>query len=250
MKWPRRIAAFLACGLVLAALPAAACTVEADYRVPGNLEQAHAAETIVLARVVGATPDAESQTGETLTIRPLLAIKGPLPQGDIGLRGMALARGRFADLGMLSNPYEFERAHPASYLGACIRTVFPLGTTALFFLRTDHEGMWAPAAEPFTRWAEDVPGEDAPWVELVRFYVRAASLADAERIALLENEMERQGARKDDALAQLVAADVQRQLSGPSAARQDGTLGNDDFRDRSESAVEAALKAMRQQAEE
>ena len=107
--------------------------------------------------------------------------------------------------------------------------------------------MWAPAAQPFTRWAEDVPGEDAPWVELVRFYVRAAALADAERTALLESEMERQSARKDDPLAQLVAADILRQLTGSSAPPE--ALGDDDFRDPGESSVEAALRAMHQAAE-
>ena len=170
----RALAAFALLAPALAASPAAACTVAPGYRVPSNLELAGAAETIVVARVVGGTPAEERPEQGTVTVRPLAAVKGPLPEGEIALRGMMLARDAGPELGVLSNPYEFERAHPVSYIGACIRYVFPLGTTALFFLRSDHEGMWAPAGDAFSRWAEDVPGPDAPWVQLARFYAIAA----------------------------------------------------------------------------
>ena len=206
----------LAAALVLACAPgaAAACSVGQGYRVPSNLELVEQAETIVLARVVGATRDEDGDAfANTVVIRPLAAIKGELPQGDIALPGMGLAQGRSAQLGMLSNPFEFVQAHPVSYMGACIRTVFPLGTTVLAFLRTGHEGMWAPAGDAFSRWAEDVPGRDAPWVGLVRLYVRAAALPEGARAALLDGERSAMLARADDPVAQLMAADVARQLA-------------------------------------
>ena len=242
----RRFALLAAGAFVIAAPPAAACSVVAGYEVPSNLELVSKAETIVLAQVVAGALNEQDPAASTVTIQPIAAIKGPLPQGQIALRGMMLSRDVGEGSGALSNPYEFVRAHPVSYAGACIRYVFPLGTTALFFLRTDHDGMWAPAAEPFTRWAEDVPGEDAPWVELVRLYVRAAELAEPERIALLEHELIEQRARTGDPLAQLIAADVERQL-GRGARPAEPDIFADDGGD---SAVEATLKRMRQRGAE
>lgn len=98
-----------------------------------------------------------------------------------------------------------------------VRFIFPLGTTALFFLRRDEAGRWIPAGGAFSRWAEDVPGSDAPWVVLARLYARAAALPDAERTALLEAERARLE-RRGDPVAQLMAADVARQLARPADA--------------------------------
>ena len=177
-------------------------------------------------------------------IRPLAAIKGELPQGDIALPGMGLAQGRSAQLGMLSNPFEFVQAHPVSYMGACIRTVFPLGTTVLAFLRTGHEGMWAPAGDAFSRWAEDVPDADAPWVQLVKLYTIAAGLPEADRAPFLEDEREALMARSGEPLAQLMADDIARQLAPQDAPRESF---EDAFRaPAEESAVDAALRRMRE----
>jgi hypothetical protein len=158
---------------------------------------------------------------------------------------MGLARGRTAQMGMLSNPYEFRTAHPTSYMGACIRTVFPLGTTIVAFLRTGHEGIWAPAGDAFSRWAEDVPDETAPWVQLVKLYAVAASLPEADRAGLLEDEREALLARTGEPLAQLMADDIARQLGAPQAPAEEPLA--DVFRDPDEeSAVDAALRAMRE----
>jgi hypothetical protein len=238
----------LVAALALASPPAAACTPEPGYRVPSNLEQVEAAETIVLARVVAGELDPGGDPfASTITIRPLEALKGPLPVGDIALRGLMLSRDAGPEIGLVSNPYEFERAHPNSYAGACTRFVFPLGTTALFFLRTDHEGQWAPAGGAFSRWAEDVPGRDAPWVALVRLYLRAAALPAAEGAALLESERTALLARADDPVAQLMAADVHRQLAGPPPP-DSAILFSEQSPAEVESAVEAALRKMRQAA--
>lgn len=244
----RRLTLAAALALALVAVPAAACTPEPGYRIPSNLELVAEAPTIVLARVVaGALDEGGDPFKSTITIRPLEALKGPLPEGDIMLAGMMLSRDAGPELGMVSSPYEFERAHPGSYVGACTRFVFPLGTTALFFLRIDHEGHWAPAGGAFSRWAEDVPGRTAPWVELVRLYLRTAALPEGERAALLEGERTALLARSDDPVAQLMAADVARQLAPAQQGDAFAQLGEEEPA-AVESTVEAALRRMRQAA--
>lgn len=245
MRTFRSLAATLGLALALAAAPAAACSPAPDYRVPTNLELAGHADTIVVAGVVGTHRD-DSGQATALVIRPLAAVKGPMPQGDIALLGMELAPD---GQGRPSDPYEFERAHPQAYTGACIRRLFPPGTTALFFLRTDHEGMWAPAGTAFSRWAEDVPDENAPWVQLARLYAVAAGLPEEDRAPFLEDEREALLARTGEPLAQLMAEDIARQLAGPKAPPPDPF--EEAFRQPGEeSAVEATLKAMQQDAVE
>ena len=245
------LAAGLAFALALAAAPAAACSPGPDYRVPTNLELAGHADSIVVARVVGTHRDEQGQP-TALVIRPLAAVKGPMPQGDIALLGMVLAEGGQAE--RPSDPHEFERAHPQAYSGACVRRVFPLGATALFFLRSDHEGMWAPAGTAFSRWAEDVPDGNAPWVQLARLYTVAASLPAEDRAPFLADEREALLARtgqedQTGPLAKLMAEDIARQIAGPKPPPPDPF--EEAFRQPGEeSAVEASLKAMRQGAVE
>ncbi|MBT2134823.1 hypothetical protein KK137_10795 [Croceibacterium sp. LX-88] len=243
MKLVRSMTASLGLLVGLAAIPAAACTPRAGYEVPTNLELVRDAEAIVLAQVVGGSMDAANPEGSTITVRPVATLKGDVPPGDITLRGMLLAGDVGRESSMLSNPYEFEAAHPVSYWGACIRYVFPEGTTALFFLKRGEGGAWAPAGGPFSRWAEDVPGEDAPWVELSRLYIRAASLPDADRVALLESERDSQRSRRGDPLAQLVAADIDRVLKPQTAS---SGLFEDSAQ--TENTVAAALEKMRKAA--
>jgi hypothetical protein len=215
----RPILASLALALSLAGLPAAACSPASDYRVPSNLALAGEAQAIVLAQVTAGALDPGGDPFEsTITLHPLETLKGTLPAGDLLLYGMMLSRDADPELGMVSDPTEFERAHPVSYIGACVRFIFPLGTTALFFLRRDEAGQWIPAGGAFSRWAEDVPGSGAPWVTLSRLYTRAAALPEAERRALLEGEHTALRQRADDPVAQLMAADVARQLAPPAEA--------------------------------
>jgi hypothetical protein len=196
----------------------------------------------VLGQVTGGALDAGDPLASTITVHPLAALRGVMPEGDIALAGMALAEGDAAGYGVLGNPYEFHDAHPVSYIGGCIRYIFPRGTTALFFL--DREGdAWVPAGGPFSRWAEDVPGEDAPWIELTRLYAHAVTLPADERDALLAEESEALRARLDNPLAQLMARDIDRQLAGPNAAPAGDfpAFGGEG----EQSSVEAALDAMR-----
>lgn len=198
------------------ATPAVACSVTADYRVPTNLELAANAELVLLGRVVGEVEGADPWDGKLL-VEPLRAIKGEMPEGTVSLAGSGLVSEDRADFAILSNPYELNQAHPLSYIGACIRYIFPRGTTALFFLERapDGEG-WRPSGGPFSRWAEDVLLEDAPWLRLTRFYAEVAAAPEGERAALLEAERARLAALADDPVAQLMAADIARQLEGPN----------------------------------
>ena len=93
--------------------------------------------------------------------------------------------------------------------------MFPLGTTAVFFLE-QREEKWTPAGDAFTRWAEDVPAPDAPWPRVVALYVRASQLPDGERRAFLEAERDALAARTDDPVARLMAQDISRQLAAPN----------------------------------
>lgn len=199
------------------ATSAQACSVVDDYRVPTNLELAEQAPTIILARVVGEIRG-ETTWDRRLLIQPVEAIKGGLPEGTIEIEGSGLVpvddeRG----FGLLSNPYELEQAHPLSYIGGCVRYMFPRGTTALFFIEKV-DGKWRPAGGAFSRWAEDVMSGDAPWIRLTRLYASAVTLSEHERDGLLRNEMVRLSELSDDPIAQLMARDIARQLAGPNEA--------------------------------
>lgn len=240
---------------VAAAVPAIACTPAPGYEVPGNLDLVRQADAVLLGRVVGGdTASAEDPQAGSIVIRPLEALKGELPAGDITLAGMSLPVVRDGAVSgyELSNPFEFERPHEQAYAGGCIRTTFPLGTTAVFFLKSDASG-WAPAGGPFSRWAEDVPDAQAPWVQLVRVYAVAATLPEPDRVALLSDEREALMARTAEPLAQLMADDLARQIGTASANASPAASSSfeDAFRDpASESSVDAALRAMRQGAVE
>ncbi|HTN15746.1 MAG TPA: hypothetical protein VL094_13160 [Sphingomonadaceae bacterium] len=236
--------------LALASVPALACSVQDDYRVPTNLELAGKADLILLAKVTGGTEGAAQGPEDfAITIDPLVAIKGELPAGPLTLQGVTLSEPRFL---ALSNPYDFAQAHPLSYIGGCIRYMFPLGTTALFFLQQGEDGAWEPLVSAFSRWAEDVPGPDAPWVKLSALYAEASALPEAERKARLEQARQEWAGMAADPVAQLMAADVARQLAGPNETwnalmrREMRRLGFGDENESGEGqAVDTTLEQMR-----
>ncbi|MBM0169427.1 hypothetical protein [Altererythrobacter sp. C41] len=198
------------------ATPAVACSVTADYRAPTNLELAADAELILLGRVVDEAAGVKPWH-TSLRVAPVLAVKGTMPDSAVWITGVGLLHPGERRSVTLSNPYELAEPHPESLSGACIRRAFPAGTTALFFLERapDGEG-WRPSGRPFSRWAEDVLVEDAPWLRLTRFYAEVAAAPEGERTALLEAERARLAALAEDPVAQLMAADIARQIEGPN----------------------------------
>lgn len=212
MRFPLLLAVF-AC--LAAPLPAAACSPVPGYAVPTNMELTAEAELILLAAVTGGTPMDEAGAPDTMRvdIRPIAALKGNLADAPKKFP-IALATGRFATL---SNPYELQHAHPLAYIGGCVRYMVPLGSRLLFFLDR-RDGEWGPAGGPFSRWAEDVPSDDAPWLAAVRFYLEVMALPEAERAAALTDRRDTLRARRDDPVAQLLADDLDAQLAGPNKA--------------------------------
>jgi hypothetical protein len=248
----RFASALAAFALAALPVPALACSVASDYRVPTNLELAGQAQLILLAKVIGEEGGGEDAFGKAILVEPILALKGEMPAEPIAISGSQLSDERFL---VLSNPYEFGEAHPLSYSGACIRRMFPLGTTALFFLE-QRDGQWMPSGDAFSRWAEDVPGEEAPWVKLTQIYITASRLSGEERKGVLEAERDMLREWKDDPVALLMAADIDRQLKGANEAwnvlmqrqmQEMGSFGPDNEAEAEEptNSVDAALDAMR-----
>jgi hypothetical protein len=204
------------CVLTLAAtpLPAAACSVVAGYHPPTNLELTEDAELILLAEIEDGATEPAPGDEMTLRIHPLAAIKGLMPTGPVTLPQAMVGTGPAA---LLSNPYELAEPHPQSLAGACNRYAFPRGSHVLFFLK-QRDGQWVSAGGPFSRWAEDVLTDEAPWLQAVRVYAEVAALPEAERAAALTRARDTYRARADDPLAQIVADDIERQLEGPKKA--------------------------------
>ena len=204
--------ALLLAGLALLAAPspAAACSPVPGYRVPSNLDLTATADMILLAVVEGPAAS-DDPDARRVRIRPVAALKGDAADAPATLP-VGLASGDFA---LLSNPYQLEQAHPLAYAGGCIRTMVPRGSRLLFFLHRQG-GDWVPAGGPFSRWAEDVLADDAPWLRAVRFYLRVLALPEGERAAALTTRRGEWRAMTDDPVAQLLADEVGRQIAGPN----------------------------------
>lgn len=202
--------------LAAAPLPAFACSVAPGYRVPSNIELVERADTILLGIIEDGDSEPDSSEGMAIQVQPVEALKGELPAATIVLPAMISSDSEL----VLSNPYELKDAHPQSLAGACYRYAFPRGSRVLFFL-DDRDGSWHPAGGAFSRWAEEVLTDDAPWLQLVRFYIEIAGLPEVERARALAARRAEWRARGDDPVAQLLAADIDRQLAGPDEPLRD-----------------------------
>ena len=198
--------------LVAAPLPALACSVAPGYRVPTNMELVEEADLILLGTIADGDFEPDGTERPMIAVQPVAALKGAMPPAPIAIPAMittdAAAR--------LSNPYELEHAHSQSLAGACVRFIFLRGSRVLFFLDRE-DGAWRVAGGPFSRWAEDVLTDDAPWLQAVRLYVEVAKLPEADRTAALAARRDELAAIEDDPVAQLIAADIARQMDGPNA---------------------------------
>lgn len=210
-------AAFVASLLLAMPLPAIACSVAPGYRVPTNIELVADADLILLATVTEGDPAPDAITEQRIAVEPLAAIKGDLPAGPLEMPGW-IASGAEA---VLSNPYELQDAHPQSLAGACHRMSFPRGSRVLFLLKWEGDH-WRAAGGPFSRWAEDVLSDEAPWLQVVRLYAEAEALPASDRTAYLTARRDELSAERDNPVAQLIAADIARQLAGPSAPLREG----------------------------
>ena len=204
--------AFVAILLLAAPFPAIACSVVPGYRVPTNVELVADADLILLATVTDGDLAPDSIPEQRITVEPIAAIKGVMPAAPLAMPGW-IATGAEA---MLSNPYDLKGAHPQSLAGACNRMSFPRGSRVLFFLKWEGDH-WRAAGGPFSRWAEDVLTDDAPWLQVVRLYAEAAALPAGDRTAYLTARRDEHAAERDNPVAQLIAADIARQLAGPNA---------------------------------
>lgn len=202
--------------LLAAPLPTLACSPAPGYRVPTNLELVENADLILLGTVTDGDFGPDSTAQQMIAVEPVEALKGAMPGSPIALPAMIATD---ADV-QLSNPYELRDAHPQSLAGACVRYVFPRGSRVLFFLDR-RDGAWHEAGGPFSRWAEDVLTDDAPWLQAVRFYIDVARLPEEDRPAALAARRSELGALGYDPVAQLLAADIDRQLAGPNAPLRD-----------------------------
>jgi hypothetical protein len=229
-----------AVALLAAPLPALACSVAPGYQVPTNLELVERAELILLGTVTDGDFEPDSTPQQMIAVEPVEALKGTMPSSPIALPAMIATD---ADI-QLSNPYELKDAHPQSLAGACVRYVFPRGSRVLFFLDRQ-DGAWHEAGGPFSRWAEDVLTDDAPWLQAVRFYIDVAKLPEEDRPAALAARRSELGALGDDPVAQLLAADISRQLAGPNPPLRDElpTVPDESDAATAADAVEAATRA-------
>ena len=212
-----RLLTLAAAALLAAPLPALACSVAPGYRVPTNIELVESADLILLATVDGGTPMDAIDDPDTMRIdiTPVASIKGDRAAAPTTLP-IALAP---APLAMLSHPYDLENAHPLS-MGGCIRYMVSKGSRVLFFLKRSDNG-WEPAGGPFSRWAEDVLTDDAPWLQVARLYAEAVALPASDRTAYLTARRDEYAAERDNPVSQLIAADIARQLAGPNAPLRD-----------------------------
>ena len=200
----------LAAGLI-AASPAAACSVEPGYRAPSALEMAEQAEIVLLGIVESGPLEYDSRVGAAVVVRPTALLKGASLPAEWRLSGTVAEEG----YGVPSDPRELVYAHPQSFAGMCVRTLFVRGSTILLFLRRSNGHLVAHWG-PFARHAEDVPSPDSRWVRAVRLYIEVAALPPAERRAALVARQAALAARTGDADAQAVAADIGRQLQDPN----------------------------------
>lgn len=208
----RPLATLAALALLAAPLPVLACSVAPGYRVPTNMELVERADLILLGTVTSGDLEPDDTGQQMIAVEPVEALKGAMPAGPVTLPAMLDTDGEVE----LSNPYELREPHPQSLAGACVRYVFPRGSRVLFFLDRE-DGAWREAGGPFSRWAEDVLTDDAPWLQAVRFYIEVAKLPTEDRAAALAARRDELGALDDDPVAQIIAADIDRQLGGPIA---------------------------------
>jgi hypothetical protein len=194
----------------LAASPAAACSMAANYEVPTTLELVAGSDSIVLARVDRSVGDGSGPDQTSVELIPEQLVAGTEMPARLQIFGH-LGTERFR--ATPSDPNELHKANPDAYSGACNRYVFRRGMLLLLFLRKMPDGSFRIISSAFARTLEDVPDADAPWVRAVRYYAGVARLPKKERKAVMQAERARLEATGDPVDA-LIAKDIGRQIGG------------------------------------
>lgn len=203
-------------GLMALSVPAAACSVGPDYRVPNTLELVKRADAIVIAEVVGAEPgdgDREPQ----VVFRPTNRIKGKTLPGDLRLSGLLADHENTV---APSDPYELAAPHPDALTGGCRRYLFEPGSKLILFL--DRNGkQFEIATFPSARSLEDVPFPEAPWQMAVTLYVRIAELSERKQCAALKKQLQFHRVYSADFRAPIYTKDVERHIADMGEACRD-----------------------------
>ncbi|GEO00444.1 hypothetical protein NSE01_22760 [Novosphingobium sediminis] len=196
---------------------AAACTPARHARLETNLELVARAPTILIGRVVRwdrkKVPENQYYEESSILVEPVEILKGEGPQAPFRLDDMlAMTEGLASPADSQPSAYdEFREPHVNAYMGGCIRYNFVIGQLVVFLLATE-KGMWVPSASIFSRWAEDVPSVDGPWVKLVRIYVQASQLPKGQRRKFLRAERDKLLAGDLGRIERLMADDIDRQI--------------------------------------
>lgn len=196
---------------LLAAGPAAACSMIPGYKVPTNLELTAQADTIVIAVVEKQRPS-KDRWSAAVVARPMTLLKGAALPNVIELGGVIADDPRTRDL-EASAPRELRAPHPGALSGGCVRHIFAKGMKLVLFLKSDESGRLVPYRSAFSRDAEDVTDENALWVKAVREYVPISLAPRGKRKALLRERIVSLRAMAADPDAQVIADDLAIELS-------------------------------------
>lgn len=194
--------------LMAVSVPAAACSVAPDYRVPNTLELIKRADAIVVAEVIGAEAG-DGDHDPQVVFRPMNRIKGNALPGDLRLSGV-LADGE--NTVAPSDPYELAAPHPDALTGGCRRYVFERASKLILFLVRNGD-QFEVATYPFTRSLEDLPFPDAPWAMAVSMYLRIADLPEARHCEALKKRLQFHRVYSADFRAPIYAKDVKRHIA-------------------------------------
>ena len=186
------------------------------FKPATNLDQVGIASTILIGKVVrwNAKWDKTHQYLEesSIEVMPMMALKGISPKSSFRLPGVAMTDKELYGRARPSHQDEFELPHVDAFGGGCNRSNFVVGQRVLFML-VRQDGSWDGIPVPFSRWAEDVQTLDAPWVQLVKIYVRASTLPKRQRTGYLKAERQRLLAGEPTRIRRLMADDIKRQIT-------------------------------------
>jgi len=173
-----RALVFWLIGSLLFSVPAGACSVKEDHKIPTNFELVQKAEVIVLARVKEVPPSSKAgdpngaQPG-LVTLEPIRFLKGSAPSEDLGLIGWEAPK----NWSGLSTPTTLAQSHFSAGLGACIRQFYAPGELVVAMFENDPKmaeytgRKLNQIASPWARAVETVDAPDDVWVNAVEMFL-------------------------------------------------------------------------------